>query len=185
MELIHWRYFLSLEEDLLRLARFIEFSPMNFKAFSLEMAHLLLAASSEADVVLKMLCKPYNVSADNEQAYRVTLQQHLPKIAKVKIKMPHYDLVVTPWEEWDRNKTPDWWTGYNKVKHHRDSDYDKANLENVLNSMAGLFICNLFLYKDLANKGNLGPWPKLLFPEDDLISGSTPGEGGWVPIWNI
>jgi len=60
MRLLHWSYFLALEEDLLQLARYVEFSNANFKAYSIEMAHLLLASSSESDVLLKMICNVYD-----------------------------------------------------------------------------------------------------------------------------
>jgi hypothetical protein len=50
---IHWNYFLAIESDLENLSRYIEFIDTNFKTYSIELAHLLLASSSEIDVVLK------------------------------------------------------------------------------------------------------------------------------------
>src|SRR5690554_7657503 len=50
--LIHWNFFLSIEEDLDRLGRFVDFSA-NEESFSIEIARLFLAASAEVDVVLK------------------------------------------------------------------------------------------------------------------------------------
>ena len=55
--LLHWNYFLALESDLERVSRYIEFDKANFKTYSIELAHLLLAASSEVDVVAKTLCQ--------------------------------------------------------------------------------------------------------------------------------
>ena len=69
MRLIHWSYFLALEEDIQRLSRFVEFNSNNFATFSLEMSHILLASSSEVDVVLKMLCKAFAPNAQNEADY--------------------------------------------------------------------------------------------------------------------
>ena len=39
-----------------------------------------------------------------------------------------------------KQKIPDWWNGYNKVKHNMDTEFNKANLKNVLNALAALFI---------------------------------------------
>jgi hypothetical protein len=49
----HYDYFLALEADLVRLTRYIEFNKQNFKAYSIEIMHLLFAVSSEVEVMLK------------------------------------------------------------------------------------------------------------------------------------
>ena len=185
MSLIHWSYFLALEEDIQRLSRFVEFNSNNFATFSLEMSHILLASSSEIDVVLKMLCKPFAPSAQNEEDYRSSIPKQIPNFTKVKVEIRRYDIILQPWQSWDSNQTPTWWTAYNKVKHERNSHYEKANLENVLQSMAGLFISNLYLYKDLANTGELSPWPELFQLEDKHESGVAMGEAGWTLVYRL
>lgn len=44
--ILHWNYFLALELDVERLARFVEFTGSNFATYSIEMAHLFIAAAS-------------------------------------------------------------------------------------------------------------------------------------------
>lgn len=56
-KLLHWNYFLAVEEDLHRLSRFIEFSQDNFETYSIELSRILFAASAEVDVVAKQLCE--------------------------------------------------------------------------------------------------------------------------------
>jgi hypothetical protein len=185
VKLIHWSYFLALEEDVQRLSRFVEFNPNNFAAFSLEMAHLLLASCSEVDVVLKMLCKPFAPDAQNEADYRSSIPKQLPNFTIIRVEMKRYALILQPWQSWDNNQTPTWWTAYNKVKHERDSHYEKANLENVLQTMAGLLIGNLYLYRDLANAGKLCPWPELFQLEDKYEKGVGMGETGWTVIYEL
>ena len=63
---LHWNYFLALERDLEKVARFIEFSEKNFSVYSIELAHLLFAAASEVDVVAKQLCEHINSTAPRE-----------------------------------------------------------------------------------------------------------------------
>ena len=57
---LHWDYFLSLEEDLLRSVRFVEPVEDNFGTYSTEFAGVILGAASEVDVVLKLLCREVN-----------------------------------------------------------------------------------------------------------------------------
>ena len=100
MELIHWNYFLALEEDLLRLSRFVEISSKNVRTYSLELAHLLLSSSSEIDVVLKSLCKPFAPRAKNESNYRSYIRRNIPNFTKIKVEMPRYELTFQPWHSW-------------------------------------------------------------------------------------
>ena len=82
--LLHWSYFLALEADIEKLSRYIEFTTDNFGAYSIEMAHILLAASSEVDVVAKQLCNqvaPEGKDSNIEQ-YRNTLREAIPELEK-------------------------------------------------------------------------------------------------------
>ena len=54
---LHWNYFLALERDLETVSRYVEFTPDNYKIYSIELAHLLFAAASEVDVIAKLLCR--------------------------------------------------------------------------------------------------------------------------------
>ena len=45
---LHWNRLLALDEDAATLARYVEFTPDNFNAYSIEMARLLMAAASES-----------------------------------------------------------------------------------------------------------------------------------------
>lgn len=77
---VHWNYYIALEQDLSKTSRFIEFSEANFKTYSIELAHLFLAASSEIDVVLKLLCniKNNNKAHKNINDYKKTIAEVLP-----------------------------------------------------------------------------------------------------------
>ena len=76
---VHWNYYIALEQDLAKVSRFIEFSQENFDAYSIELAHLLIAASSEVDVVLKALCNLKNKSKNHKNIndYKETITQEL------------------------------------------------------------------------------------------------------------
>jgi hypothetical protein len=161
----HWNYLLAIEGDLERLSRFIEFDQQNFKCFSVEISRILLASGAEVDVVCKQICNKLDScsSAHNIYNYRDEICAAYPNIPDFEVLLPRYGLTLTPWSNWhSSNNPPDWWTAYNKIKHHRDTEYHQANLKNALNSLGGLFVMVLYLYKDKAISGNLAPPPKLL-----------------------
>ena len=185
MKMIHWNYFLALEDDLLRLSRFIEFSKKNFETYSLELAHLLLASTSEIDVILKMVCKPFNPKAKEEKDYRSCIPKNIPDFTKIMVLMPRYELTFQPWNSWNKGITPAWWSAYNKVKHRRNEFYEMASLRNVFQSMAGLLVSNIYLYKDIANKGELSPWSKCYDLEEKYADTIIPAQGGWTLQCNL
>lgn len=171
--LLHYNYFIALDADVENLSRFIEFNPKNYTAFSIEMAHLILAAASEVDVVAKLICKKVNPKskAENITQYKSIIKKAFPQLCEIKVLMPRYSLTLEPWINWKSNKTPEWWYYYNKVKHERDKYFKQANLKNTLNAVAGLFITLLYFYKYEANNGMLIPTPRLFRIEEKYDSG--------------
>jgi hypothetical protein len=160
----HWNFLLALDADLGELSRYIEFDQRNFKCFSLELVRLLFAAASEVDVVAKQ-CKAY------------------PQIPDFRVISPRFGLTLQPWDEWrKKDGVPFWWTGYNKVKHERHEHYDRANLKNTLNAVAGLLVIVLFLYRQEAIDGLLVSSPQILRVHDDHLKGITVGEY-YTEVW--
>ena len=174
--LVHWNYFLALEKDLENLARYVEFCKPNFACYSLEMARILFAAASEVDVIAKQLCKKINNNsvANNINQYRDEIKAVYTKLPNFKVTFPKFGLDLIPWLNWNEDDgIPFWWTAYNKVKHQRDTDFEKANLQNSLNSVAGLFIITLYLYKEKAENAEIFPMPSLLRAGDEYFSGTS------------
>ena len=162
---VHWNYLLAIEDDLDRLSRYIEFDKKNFECFSIEISRIILTSAAEVDVVCKQICKKLKPesSAEDIHQYREEIKPVYNEIPNFKIMVPRHGLILTPWDNWKEERgVPFWWTAYNKIKHHRDSEYYQANLKNALNSVAGLLVMVLYLYKEKANMGELVPPPKLL-----------------------
>lgn len=76
--------------------------------------------------------------------------------------LDRYALNFQPWSNWTAGRPPKWWTANNKVKHERHNEFEKANLKNCLNAVAGVFAAALYLYRDKAESGQLAPSPTLL-----------------------
>lgn len=174
----HWSYLLAIERDLIELSRFVEFDEKNFDCFSIEIARILLSCGAEVDVVCKGICRAINTKskADNIHEYRTEIKPRYPTIPLFQVSLPRFGLMLIPWDEWKKaNGVPVWWTGYNKVKHERHAEYDKANLKNALNALAGLFVMAIHL---LDSKGQLVeslPCPQLLSVDAEHVGGRTFG----------
>lgn len=97
------------------------------------------------------------------------LNPKYPKLCKLKVNLQRFGLNISPWDNWQDNKTPNWWLGYNLVKHNRDEHYNLANLKNTIASLAGLFLAVLYFYKNEAEEGKLIPDPKLLMIQEDFF----------------
>lgn len=179
-DLLHWRYFLSLEDDLRRLARFVEFDERNFDCFSQEILRLLVAATAEVDVVYKQIClrPPNSPKVGGIQGYQEEIVRTHPSFRDFEVAVPRYNIgAMRRWTNWKSPQSPpEWWSAYNKAKHHRHQHYDRANLKNALNAVAGLFVAVLHPYPKEARRGDLTRSANLLFLADHHILG-TPYTG--------
>jgi hypothetical protein len=145
---VHWNYFLALESDVAHLSRFIEFHEDNFSTYSIELAHLLMAAASEVDVVAKLVCrriKP-DINARNIANYASIILPAEPKLTSLAVTVPRFGLTLKPWSSWTATHPPLWWNAYNGVKHHRDTQFTDACLKHCLNSVAALFSITIYYY---------------------------------------
>ena len=140
--IIHWRYYLLIEQDIDQLSRYIEISKNNYSTYSTQIAHSLLGASAEFEVVIKAICKILDPGAEqgNINHWYETLSAHDHELLSTKVDMPMHGISLSPLADWRARVSPVWWTSYNKVKHHRDTEYNKANLENLLNAVSSLLI---------------------------------------------
>ena len=95
----HWNYFLAIAHDLEFISRYIEFCENNQDVYSIELAHIMLSASSEIDVVMKLLCgladntKPVN----NINDYKAIIKSELPELINEEISINRFGLTYKPW----------------------------------------------------------------------------------------
>ncbi len=185
--LIHWNYFLALEEDLDRLARYVDLSGQNDGTFSIEIARLFLSASAEVDVVLKQIALKHNPTskASSINAYYPDIVPHCPNFIGFSVLVPRYGLTPNPWTSWTANTPPFWWQDHNKVKHQRHNHFDKATLKNCLNSVAALFVSVIHLYSTEAAQGGLLSLPRILNVDDAHFGGTSMGRYGHSFRYNV
>jgi len=178
-DLEHWRYLCALDNDFSNLARYIEPEQGNENTYSLEIARLLMATTQECDVILKQLCDSFGLpNCSNENKYRTSLPTKIPRIVSfviLFIRSRHHH-PITPFQSWGNNKTPEWWTANNKVKHNRHSHFHEANLKNLLDALAGLYLLNLILYRSYFEVSG----PAMLFADIENFEIDLPPYGGVV-----
>lgn len=175
----HWNYLLAIEGDLERVSRYVEFDRRNFECFSIEISKILMTSAAEVDVVCQQICKRLDQksSADSINDYRREIKAEYPAIPEFGVLIPRFGLTLNPWINWkSKGGVPDWWTASNKIKHQRYSEFYQGNLQNAINSVAGLFIMMLYLYKDKAQLGELVPSPTLLRVTNEHYGGTTMGD---------
>lgn len=126
---------------------------------------MLLSIGAEVDSVAKELClkKDPNSTLRNIKDYEKIILQYIPNIHQVSICFSRYNIKITPWSSWNNSESPIWWQQHNDVKHERSSNYEKANLGNVLSGLAGLFCLCFYLYEEDFNKGLITPSPNILY----------------------
>lgn len=185
--LIHWNYFLTIEDDLYNLNRYVDFSKANDCTFSLEIARILLSACSEVDVVLKQLCLTIDkaTSANTINQYHNLITTKISDFTSFKVILPTHGLELQPWINWEANTPPIWWTAHNKVKHERHKLFELATLKNCLNSVAGLYVSVLHLYHEKANTGELLQLPRLFNVSDEHFGGTSMGRYGHSFIYKL
>lgn len=172
----HWNYFLAIEKDLEYISRYIEFSNTNLGTYSIELAHILLSASSEVDVILKQLCSLIAPSqpADNINHYKAIIQANLAPFIIEEISIARYGINVKPWDNWASQQNPNWWRSYNNVKHERNNHFNEANLQNTINAVGALLITVVYFYKfafsnEAGHEVNFQETTRQLMPESSFI----------------
>ncbi len=152
---LHWNYFLTLERDFETVARFIEPCEANNNVFSMELARLIMAATQEVDVVLKLLCRlvvPQS-TADRVNAYHSVIVSKVPDLIHEEIRTPRYGMSSRPWIGWSEQNPPQWWTANNKIKHQRSQFYHQATLSHAFNALGGLLVTIAYYYNRLKSNG--------------------------------
>lgn len=165
---LHWSYYLVLEKDFLDTERYISFEfgdnylydshkvidYGNSNTFSNEFVKQYQAICSEIDVILKSICKELGNTVANEMPqYTDLVLNQWNKLPDQKVKMK--DIELQPLKNWSSNlayKSPDWWKPYNCIKHERLENFRKANLKNVTNALAGLYILELYFVKFIGDR---------------------------------
>ncbi len=156
------------ETKLSDILQILPFAPENKKTWSPELVNLFLDICSITDSILRNI-----LSQGKENEELVEIKDAQDKIISKKVRCLTIDdlevnlfsslgltssliifltyplQVIEPYKDYrkDTHNEEGWWTIYNLLKHNRIKNYTRANLDNVINALAGLFIL-LARYKE-------------------------------------
>ena len=188
----YWEYYLVLEKDLLEVEKYVSFElGDNYKydneptdlgnslVFSNEFVKQYQAICSEIDVILKSICEEIaGVNVENMRSgYTPNILQHWSHIIQQKVDM--HGIELQPFIGWSQDpnyQAPHWWKPYNKVKHERISHVRDANLKNVINALAGLYVLENYFVKYIGDRDSQKDVPNdisKLFEMVDYVTKDT------------
>jgi len=128
--------------------RTVEPDPANRSAFGHELRQLLILACTEVESAWKSILVANKYPQRKNDRFITNDYCNLCPVLKleeweVELAMfPRYG-TVAPFRGWDAEKPTEslsWYADYNRTKHDREINLRKATLENLISSMAGLYI---------------------------------------------
>ena len=169
----YWQYCLSIERNLEKTLDFVDISFNNKTTYSFEYAKIIMLACSEIDMLCRLLCKAIDPSTDFDDTstrsgdikeYAKIILPKFPRITSFELSGLN-GVKYKPFENWILNpySSPEWWFAYNKVKHYRHVEFEKATQSNAFYSVAGMIVLNLYLRRLIDSSYPISP--KLFFSD--------------------
>lgn len=129
--------------DLYELFNYVEPNDICLKTYSHRLYELLLRTATEFESNCKAIldANGYVKSSGNlniQDYYKIEAACKLSGYVVRFDRWPDRDFI--PFAAWsgDSYVSLSWYQGYNNVKHNRHAKFEEANLENVMNAIAGL-----------------------------------------------
>ena len=150
----YWSYYLLLESDFMKTNRYMQISDKNYNAFSIEYAKQIQSVCGELDTVFKLASGlDFNENGSIDKYKPMILKKYSERSLK-EVNAPAYDLSIKPFGDWNKNNVnaPRWWKDYNKIKHQRSNSLEAANLKNMIGSLAGLFLLEMYILVEICKE---------------------------------
>ena len=161
-----WPIYSQIEKEFIDISYCINIDRRQLSVYSIKIADLILRAVSECENIAKAICKKEKIKFLNKKRrVRKIVKFHeyveaVDKVFSINRKLVNFvfdnadqntfDEKLMPFyreKDGDSFKTWSWYSAYNAIKHDRVRNYRKANLNNLINSMAALFLLNIY-YSD-------------------------------------
>lgn len=142
----YWSYYLILEEKFRITLNYVELDERNAFSFSNEYALLLQSIGAELDNFFKVYC---DFSAQDRKTindYCSFILSDYPDIVNQKVLILEMDIELQPYQGWNESqpsKSLMFWDSFCKIKHSRYTNIQEANLKNVLNMLAALYLLEM------------------------------------------
>ena len=181
------RAYMNIENELRRVFDYIEPDFDNRHTFSFALYSLLLRACTEVELNCKLIMQANGATPGGKRKnftmedyikledssklskYIATFPNWRKRNSKTK-KLEYIKKDFCPFKNFDvsKAKAPEWYADYNKVKHNREENLEKANLANCMNAVAGILVLlySQFGAQCIDTYGN--PGGKIYFSEDAI-----------------
>ena len=145
-----------LEHDLKEILTFIEPTQDNLKTYSHRLYALYTRGCMEFEASNKMILIENKYKFDQKIPPNIHTYYNIHDYQKYKLINEYCvrlhmseEIELKPLSAWENDKSPAWYQEYNQAKHSRILEFSKANLNNVLNAVAAVFIL-LYARYDIA-----------------------------------
>ena len=150
-ERVYWNYYLLLENRVLELEPYIEFAKSNYNTYSLKIKDLLISVCCEVEQLFILIIG--EESSIEGYVNFLNSDNFYGKVKADSVKFKNID-TFHPFVTNDKNQLF-WWKAHNSLKHNRVNSFLKANLENLLNALAGLYLLEIYYYNKTYFQTNL------------------------------
>lgn len=135
-----------IENDFKKLFDYIELNDNNKNTFSHRIYELILRICTEFELNCKGILEEngYNRSGNLNitDYFKINASSKLNEYeVRLNVWTPA-PLTIKPFQDWNSSIFTSllWFQNYNSVKHNRNTNFNLASLENLVNSIAGLFV---------------------------------------------
>lgn len=144
------RAYLLIEKDLHRLFEYVEPSETSLPTYSYRIHELLMRTCIEVEANLKAILAEnkhtpqldrFNAPILNMSVFRRVERSH--HLSAYEVALPAWNgprRILRPFHAWGGSGPLPWYQAYNASKHDRADAFRRANLENLLDAVAGLLV---------------------------------------------
>ena len=161
-----WPIYTQLEKEFKEISYYITIDKKQLKTYSIKISDLILRVVSECENISSELCKLEKIKFKDKKGHIKTsiyFNEYIDKLNEIfklenKLINPIYENIakdafickLEPFKKTykkvngkDKKILP-WYYSYNKIKHDRIRNFKEANLENLINGLAALFLLNIY-----------------------------------------
>lgn len=199
---LFWPIYKQIEKEFKEISYYIAFDRKQLETYSVKIADLILRTVSECENVASALCKKENIEfKDRKGNLRniVYFHEYIKKLNSkfnLKNKLVRFDFQNASENIFDMKRAPfeketkqingkekfiwSWYYSYNMIKHDRINNFKEANLKNLINGLAALFLLNIYYLDEvyyLKKSYNIKKIIKKIKNFSDVFSVDIEGDG--------
>ncbi len=144
------RPYLIIQKDLEDIFEYIEPSQESLSSYSYRIYELLMRTCIEIEANFKAILSENIFSPQLNSFNKPILNMNIYKKINITHRLSSYEVilpiwngtrrVIKPFESWKSGISPGWYSAYNASKHDRQDEFKKANMENMIDAIAGLLV---------------------------------------------